>query len=116
MIYDRQQEYYAAINTSNDAGASTEFMEFMLLTIKASLIGTIKSSDEMSDGEMNKAAMRWKLIEEFLQTHDYIMNADVRALCKVSAATANRVLARLVVEKRLVKYHEGGHWTYHLKR
>lgn len=114
MIYDRQQEYYAAINASNNAGESTVFVEFMLSTIKASLIDAIKTSDEMSDGKIDKAAMRWKLIEEFLQTHDYIMNADVRELCGVSAATANRILAKLLSEKKLTKNWVNGHWTYHL--
>ena len=40
------------------------------------------------------------------------MNADVRELCGVSAATANRILASFVAEGNLVKYHEGGHWAY----
>jgi len=112
MIHDRQQEYYAAINASNDAGESTEFVEFMLSTIKASLIDAIKTRDEMSDGKMDKAAMRWKLIEEFLQTHDYIMNADVRELCGVSAATANRTLAEFSTEGKLTRFRERGHWAY----
>lgn len=114
MIHDRQQEYYAAINVSNDAGESTVFIEFMLSVIKTSLIDAINTSDKMSDGVMDKAAMRWKQIEKFLETHPYIMNADVRALCNVSAATANRILASLASERKLVKYHGGGHWAYRL--
>ena len=112
IIHDRQQEYYAAINASNGAGESTVFIEFMLSAIKASLIDAISESDEMSDGPMDKATMRWKQIEKFLETHPYIMNADVRALCGVSAATANRILAGLTAEGKLVKYREGGHWAY----
>ena len=112
IIHDRQQEYYAAINTSNDDGESTVFIEFMLSAIKASLIDAINASDEMSDGAMDKATMRWEQIEKFLETHPYIMNADVRALFNVSAATANRILATLTTEGKLVKYREGGHWAY----
>ena len=52
IIHDRQQEYYAAINASNDAGESTVFIEFML--------SAINMSDEMSDGPMDKATMHWK--------------------------------------------------------
>ena len=115
IIHDRQEEYYAAINASNDAGESTVFIEFMLSAIKASLIDAINASDEMSDGPMGKATMRWKQIEKFLETHPYIMNADVRALCGVSAATANRILAGLAAEGKLVKYREGGHWAYKLR-
>ena len=112
IIHDRQEEYYAAINASNDAGESTVFIEFMLSAIKASLIDAINASDEVSDGVRDKATMRWKQIEKFLETHPYIMNADVRVLCGVSAATANRILASLVAESKLVKYREGGHWAY----
>ena len=116
IIHDRQQEYYAAINASNDAGESTVFIEFMLSAIKASLIDVINTSDEMSDGPMDKAAMRWRQIEKFLETHEFIMNADVRALCGVSAATANRILAGFASKAKLVKYREGGHWAYTLER
>ena len=115
IIHDRQQEYYAAINASNDAGESTVFIEFMLSAIKASLIDAINASDEVIDGATDKATMRWKQIEKFLETHPYIMNADVRALCGVSAATANRILAGLAAEGKLVKYREGGHWAYKLR-
>ena len=112
MIHARQPKYYAAINASNDAGESTVFIEFMLSAIKASLIDAISTSDKMSDGPMDKAAMRWRQIEKFLETHEFIMNADVRELCGVSAATANRILAGLTAEGNIVKYREGGHWAY----
>lgn len=115
IIHDRQQEYYAAINASNDAGESTVFIEFMLSAIKASLIDVINTSDEMSDGPMDKAAMRWRQIEKFLETHEFIMNADVRILCNVSAATANRILVGLAVEGKLFKCRENRHWAYRLK-
>ena len=115
MIHARQPEYYAAINASNDAGESTVFIEFMLSTIKASLIYAINTSGEMSDEPMDKTTIRWKQIEKFLETHEFIMNADVRALCGVSAATANRILAKFVADEKLVKYHESGHWAYRLK-
>ena len=114
MIHAHQKEYYAAINASSAAGESTVFIEFMLSTIKASLIDAISASDEMSDEPMDKATLRWKQIEKFLETHEFIMNADVRTLCGVSAATANRILSGFVSEKKLLKYHKGGHWAYQL--
>ena len=81
MIHARQPEYYVAINTSNDAGESTVFIEFMLSAIKASLVDAISTSDGPSDESVDKATMRWKQIEEFLKTHPFIMNADIRAIC-----------------------------------
>ena len=112
IIHDRQQEYYAAINASNAAGESTVFIEFMLSTIKASLIDAIDASDAMSDGVTDKATLRWKQIEKFLEIHPYIMNADVRDLCSVSAATANRILGRFVLDRKLIKCRERGQWIY----
>ena len=114
IIHDRQREYYAAINTSNDMGESTVFIEFMLSAIKASLIEAINTSDEMSDEKLDKATLRWKKIEEYLKTHYYIMNADVRELCGVSTATANRILAAFVSDGKLMKYRERGHWAYQI--
>ena len=114
IIHDRQQEYYEAINASNNSGESTVFIEFMLSAIKASLIEAIGASVAMSDGKMDKATLRWNKIQEYLKTHDYIMNADVRELCGVSAATANRILSSFVAERKLSKYREGGHWAYKL--
>ena len=69
----------------------------------------------MSDEPMDKATLRWKQIEKFLESHEFIMNADVRTLCGVSAATANRILAALSTEGVLVKCHEHGHWVYKQK-
>ena len=112
MIHANQRAYYDAINTSNAAGSSTTFIEFMLSIIKASLIDAIKTSDEMSDGKMDKETLRWLKIEKYLETHEYIMNADVRLLCNVSAATANRILASLAAEGKLKKCRRNGHWAY----
>ena len=86
IIHDLQQEYYAAIN----------------------------ASDEMSDGKMDKTTMRWEQIKKFLETHPYIMNADIRALCGVSAATANRIFSSLVTEGKIIKIRNRSHWVYRL--
>jgi len=114
MIHANQQEYYNAINASNNAGESTVFIEFMLSVIKASLIDAIKTSDETSDSKMDKATLRWMQIEKFLKTHEFIMNADVRKIFGVSSATANRILLSLTDDGKLVKVRESGHWAYRL--
>lgn len=108
IIHDRQQEYYDAINASNDMGESTVFIEFMLSAIKAALV----EADSSSDRVQNKNTSRWNKIQEYLKTHNYIMNADVRDLLGVSAATANRILAKLVDEGKLKKCFINAHWAY----
>ena len=112
IIHDRQEEYYNAINQSNYDGESTVFIEFMLSAIKASLMDAINTINAMSDGTMDKDTLRWMQIKKFLESHEFIMNADVRVICNVSAATANRILAGLVDDEKLMKYREGGHWAY----
>ena len=114
MIYTHQQKYYDAINASNNAGASTAFIEFMLATIKASLVDAINMSDGMSDAPANKVALRWQKIEAFLKNNDYIMNSDVQRICDVSPATANRVLKDLVANNKITQCRVSGHWAYKL--
>ena len=109
IIHDLQKEYCVAINASNDAGESTVFIKFMLSAIKTSLIEIINVSDEMSDVKIDTATLRWRKIKEYLKSHDYIMNADVRELCGVSAATANQILANFVKKEKSSKYWEK--WT-----
>lgn len=129
IIHDRQQEYYDAINACNYAGESTVFVEFMLASIKASLMDALAVSDGTSDGtndgmsdgmsdapaKPDKEAGRWNLIKAYLNDHSFIMNADVRALCDVSAATANRILAGFVHDGKLEKCRENSWWVYKLK-
>lgn len=116
IVHDHQEAYYEAINASNAAVSSTAFIEFMLAAIKTSLIESANVSDVMSDVPKDKTSERWKQIEQFLKHHDVIQNANVRKLCGVSAATANRILARFAAEGRLVKCREGGHWAYRQTR
>ena len=80
--------------------------------IKAALMEGVNMSDEMSDAPKDKTAERWERIEQFLENHDVIQNSDVRQLCRVSPATANRILTELAAEGRLVKCRNGGHWAY----
>ena len=79
------------------------FIELMLLAIKISLTEAINTSDAMSDGKIDKAAFRRNKIQEYLKAHGYIMSADVRELCGVSAATANRMLVHLGAQSKLIK-------------
>ena len=52
VIYDRQQEYYAVLGSSNDAGDCTEFVRFMLQAIIDALESYLtgdQASDQVSD-------------------------------------------------------------------
>lgn len=112
MIYAHQEEYYAVINTSNDAAESTVFVEFMLSIIKASLTDALYVRDEMSDTRLDKSAIRWQIITQFLYNRDYIMSGDVQKLFDVSPATANRILTGLEKDGKLIRCRVNGHWAY----
>ena len=77
-------------------------------------------SDVMSDENLSeskrKATLRNKIILNHLKNNNYITNADVRRLCDVSAATANRILAKLSADGYIVKTHFGKLWAYELSK
>lgn len=112
IIHDRQQEYYDAINRSNSAGESTVFIEFMLSAIQAAVTEAVAAADGPGAEKTELRARRWRLIAAHLQTHDTIRNADVQALCGVSPATANRILAGFTAEGKLQKLRVNGRWAY----
>lgn len=111
IIHDRQDEYYRAINDSNDAADSTVFIEFMLSAIKDALFETLEDH-KLVKSNINKNDYRWNIISNFLDDNDCIMNADVRELLNVSSATANRILSALVDNGKLMKIRKGKTWAY----
>ena len=115
VIRYHQQDYYDAIDAGNGAGESTMLIEFMLASIKASLMDAINMSDAMSNEKLNKNSLHWRKFEQFLRTQEYIMNADVRDPCGVSATTVNRILTNLVEKDNLISIYIGDHWQCQLK-
>ena len=110
IIHDRQEEYYAAINRSNYEGESTVFISFMLSAIKEALQEALQTSGAAE--KMTTDELRWFKIERFLKKNGTITNGDVRAMFAVSAATANRILAKLTEEGKLTKIRAGRSWGY----
>ena len=110
IIHDRQNEYYNAINASNNAAESTVFIEFMLSAILEAL-NEADGFEKMTD----KESLRWSKIYGYLQNHDHIMNSHVRELLGVSSATANRILTAFAEKGLLEKRRIKSHWGYILK-
>jgi len=111
IIHYRQDEYYKAINISNDEADSTAFIEFMLSAIKDALLETMEDNKPVKV-KADKNDYSWNIISDFLNNHDSIMNADVRDLLNVSSATANRILSRFAHEGKLIKIRQGKTWSY----
>lgn len=113
IIHDHQDEYYAAINRSNYEGESTAFIEFMLSAIQEALMEATQTTGVAEN--MTTDELRRYKVEVFLKKNNVITNADVRQLFQVSAATANRILAKLTEEGLLQKIRLGKSWGYKMK-
>lgn len=65
--------------------------------------GALIEAAERCDRDMDKGELRWSKIQNFPKAHNYIMNADVRELCGILAASANQIPAGLVEAGKLKK-------------
>ncbi len=114
IIHDRQQEYYDAINASNEEGASTKFIVFMLSAIKSSIMEALNMSDEMIDESTSQSENRWDVVRTYMQKNVSIRNSDICRMLGVSSATANRLLRLWTDEGKLERYRDGRTWAYRL--
>lgn len=112
IIHDHTQEYYEAINISNDVGESTAFILFMLSSIKSSLTEAMNMQDEMIDDISPNLDRRWEIVCGYLKAHGTVQNKDVCRLLGISSATASRLLCSWVKEEKLVRYRNGKTWAY----
>lgn len=109
MIHDRQDEYYQAINRSNNEAESTVFIEFMLSAIKEALLEAVQVGNTENTSTEEQ---RWYQIERFLKKNGTITNADIREMMGVSSATANRILAKMTEAGKIKKIRLGKSWGY----
>lgn len=89
IIHDNQSEYYNAINVSNNNGNSTVFIEFMLSVIKQALQESINDKPKNIS---SKSDLRWNKINDYLETHEYILNSDVQKLLGSLICYRTRIL------------------------
>ena len=109
IIHDNQSDYYNAINVSNNNGNSTVFIEFMLSVIKQALQESINDKPKNIS---SKSDLRWNKINDYLETHEYILNSDVQKLLGVSSATATRILVGFMKDGKLKRIRIKNCWGY----
>jgi len=63
--------------------------------------------DDLSDERISKTERRWKAVQNYLQQHDSVQNADICRLLDISPATANRLLRVWTEENKLERYRSG---------
>ena len=112
MIHDRQEGYYRAFNAANNTADSTVFIEFMLESIRDTMLEAAEGVTPVSPSKADKVFARESIIMDYLKENHSITNSDVRDLLHVSSATANRVLNTMADEGMLVRFRSGRTWAY----
>ena len=60
----------------------------------------------------SKSDLRWNKINDYLETHEYILNSDVQKLLGVSSATATRILVGFMKDGKLKRIRIKNCWGY----
>ena len=112
MIHDRQEGYYRAFNAADNTADSTVFIEFMLESIRDTMLEAAEGVTPVPPSKADKVFARESIIMDYLKENHSITNSDVRDLLHVSSATANRVLNTMVDEGMLIRFRSGRTWAY----
>lgn len=99
MIKRNQEEYYTVIQKCNNAGNSTEFIEFMLRMID-NTIDEINSSKEMKNKMLLLSKNELKVLK-CIQKNVIIGAKDIIEQTKLSDSTVRRSLKKLLQNKKI---------------
>ena len=91
MIKKNQEEYYTAIQNCNNAGNSTEFIEFMLKMID-NTIDEMNNSKEMKDKSQLLLSENELKVLECIKRNVIVGAKDIIAQTDLSDSTVRRIL------------------------
>ena len=100
MIKKNQEEYYTVIQNCNNAGESTEFIEFMLKMINDT-IDEMNNSKEMKDKSMLLLSENEQKILECIKKNIIIGAKDIIEQTNLSDSTVRRILRKFLQDKRI---------------
>ena len=106
IIQEKQQDYYKALNASNNAGDSTIFVEFMLRAIRDLLIELSHNGAVLKDKGLDE-----KLLDLLKEDNKRTANS-LAEVTGVSPRTIQRALKRLMESGRIehTGSNRGGHY------
>ena len=81
----------------------------MLSVIKQALQESINDKPKNIS---SKSDLWWNKINDYLETHEYILNSDVQKLLGVSSATATRILVGFMKDVKLKRIRINNCWGY----
>ncbi len=108
MVHENQQAYYQKLREADAANSSTGFIEFILnmilQTLKKYPTTSIahKMGDKMGGKMSDKSADIYRVINEYLATHDTVTSSTIQELTGKSASTVKRYLAEFTKAGLLV--------------
>ena len=100
MIKKNQEEYYTAIENCNNAGESTEFIEFMLKMIDDT-IDEMNNSKEMKDKSILLLSENEIKVLECIKRNVIIGAKDIIEQTKLSDSTVRRTLRKFLQDKKI---------------
>ena len=100
MIKKNQNEYYQAIQNCNNAGESTEFIEFMLKMINDT-VDEMNNSKEMKDKSMLLLSDNELKVLECIKKNVIIGAKDIIEITKLSDSTVRRTLKKLLQNNQI---------------
>ncbi len=115
LIYEKQEGYYKALNSSNTAGDSAVFVTFMLELIRDALKNVIESQSNSPDVGINVGANVGTNEEKIL----ILLKQDNRLTAQILASTlgitdrqVERIIAKLKSEGKLLRHgaSKNGYW------
>ena len=111
VVRDNQEMYYNALEDSGSAGESTPFIEFMLDIILKTL-EKVKKENVPKNVPKNVPLKRLDKILELIAKNRDITATELSSKLSVTDKTIKRDLAKLKVDKRLVRVGSArkGHW------
>lgn len=100
MIKRNQEEYYTVIQNCNNAGNSTEFIEFMLKMIN-NTIDEMNNSKEMKDKSILLLSESELKVLECIKRNVIIGAKDIIEQTELSDSTVRRILRKLLQDKKI---------------
>lgn len=114
LVYENQEEYYKVLQRADNAGNSTEFVDFMLGMIRNALkeISEIHNkTDVATNVAINVVTSEEKIMA--LLRQDGNMSANMLAVSVgITGRQAQRILAKLKAEKKIMRHgaNKNGYW------
>ena len=100
MIKKNKEEYYKVIQNCNNAGESTQFIEFMLKMVD-NTIDEMNNSKEMKDKSILLLSENELKILECIKKNVFIGAKDIIKQTGLSDSTVRRILRKFLTDKKI---------------